>query len=394
MRNKWAFTLVSILAVLSLILAGCAAPASNGTGTTSVTGAATGKIEVRVTDAPAKEEITNIYVTVDSVQIHSDNVTATSTFSTEAMAETDETGDNGGWITLEKKSTDLIDADGRFDLLAVAGLEELFATGDLKPGIYTQIRMSVSKVEVYFKGSEDPVIAKLPSGKLKFVNAFEIAAGETTVLLFDFDAAKSVNVTGNGNIIFKPVIKMMVTEKPGDLQITTPVFPDGEVGVNYAAAVTAEGGKAPYSWSITSDPALDAEDLGIDADGQITASFADSGDFAVTVEVQDSSKTPRTASAKFNIEIAEENALQISNTYLDDGVKGSAYSASLAAIGEYGTLAWSLPDNSLPDGLTLDTVTGEIAGTPTEAGDFGFTVTVTDGAKTDTQDLSIHIAES
>jgi len=49
----------------------------------------------------------------------------------------------------------------------------------------------------------------------------------------------------------------------------------------------------------------------------------------------------------------------------------------------------------LPDGLTLDSDTGVISGTPTTAGDYDFTVEVEDESdlvqQSDTQELSIHI---
>jgi len=55
--------------------------------------------------------------------------------------------------------------------------------------------------------------ATIPSGELKFVNSFDVVAGKTTVLTFDFDAEKSVNVTGQDKVMIKPVVKLDVKLK-------------------------------------------------------------------------------------------------------------------------------------------------------------------------------------
>ena len=97
----------------------------------------------------------------------------------------------------------------------IKGLEEVLAVEEIEAGKYTQIRLMVESVEVTL-GDGEPVEAKVPSGELKFVRPFDVVEGETTVLLFDFDAEKSVTVTGKGNITVKPVVKLTV--KQGEAQ--------------------------------------------------------------------------------------------------------------------------------------------------------------------------------
>jgi hypothetical protein len=68
----------------------------------------------------------------------------------------------------------------------------------------------------------------------------------------------------------------------------------------------------------------------------------------------------------------------ISTTYLPDGEINIAYSQMLAASGGTGGYNWSVTSGTLPDGLSLDSSTGVIGGTPNTAGVYSFTVRVTD----------------
>jgi large repetitive protein len=60
------------------------------------------------------------------------------------------------------------------------------------------------------------------------------------------------------------------------------------------------------------------------------------------------------------------------------GEAGVAYSDQLTATGGTGTLTWSVSSGTLPPGLTLNSSTGLLSGTPTASGSYAFTVKVTD----------------
>jgi len=270
MKNRTLSFVVIAAAVLALLITACAKQSS-----------ATGSIEMRVTDAPSGAEVTSVAVTVSGVEIHK-----------AGLAETDESG----WMPMKMSGSTT------FDLLQIRGLEQVLATGDFAAGTYTQIRMTVTKVRVTLQGG-NPQDATIPSGKLKFVQSFDVVAGKATVLLFDFDAAKSVNVTGNDSVMFKPVIKLDVTKTPGALQITTPSLPNGEVGVAYNATFATMGGTAPYAWSVSTG-ALPAG-LSLNATtGSITGNPTAAGDSTFTVQVQDSSSVKKTGTRSFTINIA------------------------------------------------------------------------------------------
>ncbi len=172
----------------------------------------TGTIEIRVTDAPPDEEVTAILVTVSAVEIHRAVAEQEQEQDGDGEQEQEQQEQQGGgeWLPLY-----IIDDAGSFDLLEIKGLEEVLAVGEIEAGKYTQIRLMVESVLVTL-GDGEPVEAKVPSGELKFVRPFDVVEGETTVLLFDFDAEKSVTVTGKGNITVKPVVKLTV--KQGEAQ--------------------------------------------------------------------------------------------------------------------------------------------------------------------------------
>ena len=76
--------------------------------------------------------------------------------------------------------------------------------------------------------------------------------------------------------------------------------------------------------------------------------------------------------------------LSITTGSLPSAILGTAYSASLAAAGGTGGFSWRITSGTLPAGLTLNTATGVISGTPTAAGASSFTVRVRDAAATTT----------
>ncbi|UCE41771.1 MAG: carboxypeptidase regulatory-like domain-containing protein, partial [Candidatus Aminicenantes bacterium] len=73
----------------------------------------------------------------------------------------------------------------------------------------------------------------------------------------------------------------------------------------------------------------------------------------------------------------EQGSLWIETDWLPDGARNQAYNTTLVAADGVPSYTWNIVSGSLPDGLTLNP-SGEITGTPTEAGDFSFTVRVLD----------------
>jgi len=70
--------------------------------------------------------------------------------------------------------------------------------------------------------------------------------------------------------------------------------------------------------------------------------------------------------------------LQVETKDLPGGIVGSVYSATLSATGGVPPYTWSIASGSLPAGVTLDSSSGSISGTPTGQGTSSFTAMVGD----------------
>jgi hypothetical protein len=395
---------VAALAMVLTMVGGQAAPE---------TAQATGTLQIMVTDAPPEEEVTSIMVTVESVEVH--KATAAQEQEQEQEQEggqgqnqeqeqqqlannstNNSTDEEAGWLPVN-----ILAGNETFDLLQIQGIEEVLAIAELEPGKYTQIRMTVSNVQVRLgDGNLTDVI--LPSGKLKFVRPFDIVEGQTTALLFDFDAEKSVNVTGSGQIIVKPVVKLSMTTpqtiEPGTkhVKIVTPSLPNGALNVSYNATLMASGGATPYVWTI--DKGTLPAGLNLDTGtGAISGVPTTDGDFTFTAKVSDNSTPIKSDTQRYTITITGNEGLIITTMSMPDGEVETVYNVSLLASGGASPYTWSIARGNLPDGLTLDAVSGVISGTPTKKGNYNFTVQVSDNAtqmSTMTQRLRIRIAKN
>ena len=174
---------------------------------------ASGTIDVYVTDAPPDKNVTAVLLTVSSLEVHlaaaemeQEQEQSESGNQTQEQEQEQEEGNGGEWITI-----DISDNMSTFDLLKVKGIEEFFGSSEVAAGKYTQVRLIVDKAEVAVDYGE-PQEATVPSGELKIVRPFTVESGETTTLLIDFDAERSVVFTGSGKIQVKPVVKLSIEQ--------------------------------------------------------------------------------------------------------------------------------------------------------------------------------------
>lgn len=149
----------------------------------------------------------------------------------------------------------------------------------------------------------------------------------------------------------------------------------------YQLTVTARNG-TPVTWSLISG-SLPAG-MTLDANGLISGTPTATGETSAIIQMEDGEGNTQKRDICFSI-------LGITTDSLPNGQNCTAYNSSIQAEGGYLPYFFGISDGSFPDGLTLNT-NGTITGTPYSAGQFGFTVVVTDSlGNACEKDLSITV---
>jgi Putative Ig domain len=185
-------------------------------------------------------------------------------------------------------------------------------------------------------------------------------------------------------------LPITITLTPGPLRILTPSLPSGTLNQSYVgAALSATGGRSPYTWDIVSG-ALPAG-LSLDGSGVISGTPT-GGTSQATFRVRDSSNPQGTATKPLSISITQPTPPRITTRSLPEGTVNAAYNQTVQAAGGTGARSWSVTGGGLPPGLTLNPSNGNISGTPAVNGQFDFTLQVTDQVPlSDDQNLTIII---
>jgi uncharacterized repeat protein (TIGR01451 family) len=151
-----------------------------------------------------------------------------------------------------------------------------------------------------------------------------------------------------------------------------PAPPGGEVGVAYSDQLTETGGTSPFTWSVSSGTLPGGVTLGAST-GLLSGTPTTAGSYSFTVKVTDSASLSATEATSITVTAG------VSATFAapPSGEINTAYTDTLTAAGGTAPYTWSVSSGSLPTGITLSSA-GVLAGTPTTAGNYPFTVKVTD----------------
>ena len=182
----------------------------------------------------------------------------------------------------------------------------------------------------------------------------------------------------------------------GTLAITTTSLPAGHTNVAYSQSLAAAGGTGVYTWALVSG--VLPTGLGLNPSTGLISGFptAAATNVSLTFQVTDTSLPPQTVTKVLTLTITAP--LLITTTSLPNGQVGAPYSQTLFATGGAGSHTWALTAGTLPAGLSLNTATGLISGTPTEtATSTPLTFQTTDSgspAQTATANLTLTVTPS
>ncbi len=196
-----------------------------------------------------------------------------------------------------------------------------------------------------------------------------------------------------------PLASMPGPSTHDGFRIVTPGLPPGQENAMYSLSLEAEGGIAPYRWSLLSNRL--PQGMRLSPSGSLSGAPSASGVYTFTLRATDSSDSPISAAQVYQLkivpgnsggagtaantasaggEVPREPALQLVGLQLPDGQVSEAYSAPLTATGGLRPYAWTIASGSLPSGLTLDPARGQIQGAAAAMGTFSFVVEVSDSS--------------
>jgi hypothetical protein len=178
-----------------------------------------------------------------------------------------------------------------------------------------------------------------------------------------------------------PAVEALEERYAPALSIVTPIaLPNATVGVSYPLALAANGGMAPYTWSVS--PVMPAPGLSLNtSSGMISGTPTAGGQFSFTVTTTDSSMQANTFSQPYLLTV-NAPTISITPTTLPNAGVGVSYSETLSATGGTTPYTWTVATGStLPSWLSLDKSSGKLTGTPatTDTGST-FTITATDNS--------------
>ena len=174
--------------VLLFIYTGCTKDNSTGPSGTS-----SGELKITMVDNPADFDEVNVMVT--KVEVHMAGDSSENWFVVNSVPHT-------------------------YNLLDLRnGASVVLGDTFLTVGHYTQIRLILGDSNnVVVNGIPFPLV--VPSGTqtgIKLNHEFDIQAGNLYELLLDFDANRSIHITGNGQYIMNPVIRVTPVVTSGSI---------------------------------------------------------------------------------------------------------------------------------------------------------------------------------
>ena len=161
------------------------------------------------------------------------------------------------------------------------------------------------------------------------------------------------------------------------ISISPTSLPSGSVGTSYSHTISASGGTAPYTYSISAGSLPPGLSLN-SSTGAISGTPTAGGSYTFTVKATDAASN--TATQTYSGVVIGAPTITVSPSTLPAATQNGSYSQTMSASGGTAPYTYAVTSGSLPSGLTLNSATGVLSGTPTVYGSYSFTVTATDSS--------------
>ena len=208
----------------------------------------------------------------------------------------------------------------------------------------------------------------LPPG-ITFSNSGLLSGTPTSSNTYTFTLEAVDNGGGSGN---RPYTTFSVGA-PNSITINPGSLPDGTRGVGYSQTLTTQNSSGGNVFSISGGSLPPGLSLN-SSTGDITGTPNTGGTFNFTVHVLDSDGDTGTQGYSVNIIVP----IIVNPASLPNGATGTPYNQTVSASNGTAPYTFAVSAGALPTSLALNAATGAITGTPSAAGNFGFTIEATD----------------
>lgn len=234
---------------------------------------------------------------------------------------------------------------------------------------------------------------------------FTLVSGTTAgTILIEAISDRFDNNVDNGitEAIYNYVAISSVTSAPTQTPTTEPLSistsspPAAQGGVPYGALLEAEGGAAPYTWTMLTSGTLPTG-LSLSSSGIISGTpfggvAGQTYTYPFVVQVRDAQGTvvQKGMSMSYTAPDALDTTPSVSVAALTSGTVGQTYNTLLTATGGNPPYTWTAVTGTLPAGLSLS-ASGVVSGIPSAAGNYTFVLTVSDGSKLSSRTVTMTV---